>query len=381
MHVCLIGIEYPPDTDFGGISTYQYLLAKELEKRKINVTVICGTNKSDYDYFDGSIHVIRLHTVRDQETVESFLNYRKKVAKTVLKINQDNKIDIIESPEFSGETLDCFDNVNIPIVIKLHTSYLIWSDLNNCKLPGKLHVNVVNAENEVLKKANAIICCSKALKKLMSKYYDISLKKIEVVPNVADLNRFFPISNNHKSNKILYCGALEPRKGINVLANAIPKVLDKIPEAIFEFVGDLKNKDNLTKLIPKKYHDSLVFVDRISNNVLNDYYNEARIGIIPSLFDSFPYVALEALSTELPIVASDNTGVKEMIIDNESGLLYKNGNAIDLADKIIELYFDVEKQHKFGICGREAVLNKYSPDVLVNEIIDIYKRVIYEYGK
>ena len=62
MHICLVGIEYPIDTNFGGISTYQFLLAKSLAKLNNKVTVICGTDKDDYDYYENDIHTIRLHT-------------------------------------------------------------------------------------------------------------------------------------------------------------------------------------------------------------------------------------------------------------------------------------------------------------------------------
>ena len=54
MHICLVGVEYPHDTSFGGIATYQYLLSKELVKLGNKVTVICGTEKEDYEYYENS---------------------------------------------------------------------------------------------------------------------------------------------------------------------------------------------------------------------------------------------------------------------------------------------------------------------------------------
>lgn len=380
MHVCLVGIEYPPDTDFGGIATYQYLLAKALEKNDIMVTVICGTHMADYDYYDGKIHVIRLHTIRNQETVHTFLEYREKVKETIIKINKVEKIDIIETPEFSGELLKCIHQ-NIPVLVKLHTSYNIWSHMNKCQLPSELHEHVIDAENEVLKNADKIICCSDLLKQMMPKYHNITLDRIEVVPNMADLDNFYPLPNNHISNKILFCGSLERRKGIYILAKAIPLVLEKISDAIFEFVGNDNNKDELLKLLPIKYHKNLEFIGHKFNNELNSYYNEAKIGIIPSLFDNFPYVALEALSTELPIIASDNTGIKEMITDNNSGILYQNENYINLANEIVKLYLDDNKRLLLGQNGRQEILNKYSPQIVCEKMINIYKEVIKNYGK
>ena len=91
-------------------------------------------------------------------------------------------------------------------------------------------------------------------------------------------------------------------------------------------------------MIPKKYHKNIEFLGIIPNKELNKYYNEAFVGIVGSLFDNFPYVALEEMLTELPVIASNNTGVKEMIKDKKSGLLYEPEDYKTLAELIIELY-------------------------------------------
>ena len=390
MHICLVGIEYPIDTNFGGISTYQFLLAKSLAKLNNKVTVICGTDKDDYDYYENDIHVIRLHTKRDTETIDTFLSYRKKVKEIIYEIDKTNRIDIIETPEFSGEIIEFLKERKIPVVVKLHTSYKIWSSLNNIKLPLKLHNLIIKTENSVLKNADKITCCSNLLKELMPRYHEIeNNEKIEVIGNPANIYDFYPTKNNHESNTILFCGSVERRKGIFILAKAIPIVIDKLKDKKikFQLIGNystnnkngINQKEELLESIPEKYHKYIEFTGPIDNKELNEYFNKARIGIIPSLFDNLPYVAMEELLTELPIVASSNTGIKEMITDNESGLLYPPEDYKLLAELIIKLYQNKEFAKKIGINGRKEILNKFSPNKIAKENINIYKKTIKEF--
>ena len=266
----------------------------------------------------------------------------------------------------------------------------IWSSLNNIKLPIKLHYLIIKTENSVLMNADKITCCSNLLKKLMPKYHEIeNYEKVEVIGNPANIYDFYPTKNSHQSNTILFCGSVERRKGVFILAKAIPIVIDTLKDEKikFQLIGNYstKNKnganqkEEILKSIPKKYHKYIEFTGSIDNKKLNEYFNKARMGVIPSLFDNLPYVAMEELLTELPIVASSNTGIKEMITDNESGLLYPPEDYKLLAESIIKLYQNKDFAKEMGIKGRKEILNKYSPDKIAKENINIYKKTIKEF--
>ncbi|NMA50567.1 MAG: glycosyltransferase family 4 protein [Mollicutes bacterium] len=388
MHICLVNSEYPRETQFGGIATYQELLACNLIKENCFVTVVAASLEKNQDYYDNGIHVIRIFRKLKDETVDDYISYRKRVAETITNINNNYKIDVIETPEFGAETI-YFDNekYNIPIVVKLHTSYKIWSYYNKIKHQDvNVHNLVIKQEEEVLLKANKIISCSNLLKELMPKFYKkLDINKIEVVPNPININSFYPTKYNHNSKTVLFCGSIERRKGVYTLASAIPIVLDKFKKIKFIFVGNYQNsensKDRIYKIIPKKYHNNIEFLGNVPNNELNKYYNDAFIGIVPSLFDNFPYVALEQMLCELPIIASNNTGVKEMIKDNYSGLLFEPNNYKELALKIMFLLENENIAKKIGKMARKKIIKNYNPNVIIKTNIKIYKRTIYDYEK
>ena len=391
MKICLVGIEYPKETGFGGIATYQFLLANELKRQGHEVTVICGTNKKDYEYQENGIHVIRIHTNRIEETIDTFHLYRKKVKEILNRLIEDEQIEIVETPEFSGEIVEFLKGRKIPVVTRLHTSYTIWSQMNQSKLSKELHKEVLKSEELVLKYSDQIVSCSESLKELMPKYHNINTNHIIVSGNPANTNDFYPTKSNHNSSTIVFCGTIERRKGIYQFAKAIPIMIERLKDdnLRFQIIGNyaivdqkgLDYKTHFLNILPKKYHKYIEFTGPIPNSKLNEYFNKARIGVIPSLFDNLPYVAMEELLTELPIVASSNTGIKEMIEDNVSGILYSPEDYKALADGVIRLYKNKELATSMGKRGRKEILRKFSPEVIAKKNIKIYEETIKKFQK
>ena len=394
MHVCLINSEYPKETAFGGIATYQSLLAHELIKKGHRVTVIAASFSKNQDYYEDGIHVIRIQKVFNCEKFSDFMEYRKKIAHYINELYFKDKIDIIETPEFAAESIFINKlNLNIPTVVKLHTSYKIWSHYNSVRHNDHIiHKNVIKYEDELLANADKIISCSELLKGMMKEYYPfLDTKKIDVVPNPIDINSFYPTKDNHLSKTILFCGSVEKRKGIFTLAQAIPIVMKELgdKDIKFKFIGNYENMDvngisgrkEIYQIVPEEYHNNIEFLGVIPNNELNKYYNEACLGIVGSLFDNFPYVALEEMLTELPLIASDNTGVREMITNMKSGILYNPQDYKRLSEIIIELLKNPCKSRQMGVNARKEIIDKYNPDKIVEENIKIYERAIYEFNR
>lgn len=395
MHICLVNFEYPKETTVGGIGLYQKRNAEMLKKFGHEVTVIAGGIETDQDYIENGIRIIRLKKGHDPfDNVESCYNYRVRIAETIRMINDERKIDVVEIPDLGAEGIIFQQNKNrdIPIVVKLHTPTTMITEFNGGATTFKPDVQkqLADWEEEFINNADSLISCSALLKDMINdRFPKTKNKEIKVVYNVAEFDKFYPISNNHNSKTILYCGTLEQRKGVLVLAKAIPMVIDELKDEKirFDFVGqDLYRNDKLIltseyilSLIPEQYHKYVNFVGYIPNDELNNYFNQARFAILPSLFDNLPYVALEELATEMPIIASNNTGIKEMITDEESGILYNPNDYHKLAEKIIYLYNNPNIAKEYGIKGKISIEDKFSPDIIIKQMEKVYKDVINEY--
>ena len=395
MHICLVHFEYPQETAVGGIGTYQKRNAEMLKKFGHDVTVIAGALEENQDYKENGIRIIRIKKGYDPyDTVEECLLYRNKINEIIEKVDKEHKIDVVEIPDLGAEGIifQRNKNRNIPIVVKLHTPTTMITEFNGGATTFTEDVKniLANWENEFITNADKLISCTELLSHMIKQRFPkIKSKNIDVVYNVAELNNFYPNENNHKSKTILYCGTLEQRKGLFILAKAIPTIIDELAdeEVRFDFIGNDFNRNDkliptseyMLSLIPENYHKYVHFLGQKKNSELNYYFNNARIAILPSLFDNLPYVAMEELATEIPLIASNNTGVKEMIVDGESGILYNPLNVQELCEKIVYLYKNPDVATNLGKNGRIAIENKFSEEKIIGQMEKIYEEAINEF--
>ena len=111
---------------------------------------------------------------------------------------------------------------------------------------------------------------------------------------------------------------------------------------------------------------------------LNDYMNKSCIGIVPSQFDNLPYVALEEISTRLPILISDNTGFSELMQKQCPEIFFKHDNIEELAHKIIQLYNNPEKCEIAEKCYK-IIHDVFSNERIVTKMIEVYKEAQDEF--
>ena len=343
MKICFIHEEYPEETNFGGIATYQKNMAEELVKQGNEVYVICRGLKKNKKYVENGVNITRIFVEQTQNQIWNYEEYRKRVANELKILQDNNKIDIIEAPDWGAETIFFEKYRKVPIVVRLHTPLKVWLKYNKNNF-GKVTKKMLKWENYMIKHADLVTCCSKALKDIIVKDFNMVSDKIFVTPNPANIKNFYYDKNIKKKDELLFIGSLEERKGVIVLAKALNEVFNEFPNLKIKFIGKdtTRNSKNIStvkcikELVDLKYQDNLIFVGQIPNYDLNLYLNEAKVGIFPSLFDNFPYVILESMITGLHIVGSKKSGMVEMLNDDTS--IYNTGDYHDLAKKII-VYF------------------------------------------
>ena len=354
MRICFVHEEYPEETNFGGIATYQKEMAEELAKQGHTVYIICRSLTHDNNYVENNINIYRIFVKNTKDQIANYVLYRKKVANLLLEFQNKNLIDIIEVPDWGAESIFFEKNRKIPLVVRLHTPLQVWLKYNKNDF-GEIKNKLLEWEKKMINSADLITCCSMTLKKTIVKNFNIDNSKILVTPNPANITNFYRDNNIKKEKRIIYVGSLEERKGVCVLAKSLNLVFKKYPKLKIDFIGKDTERNNknistekyIQSIINKKYKNNINFLGYIPNYDLNKYLNRALVGVYPSLFDNFPYVVLEAMATGLHIVGSSNSGMVEMLNDDSS--IYKTGDEKSLAKKIIEKY---ELSLKEEICQK-----------------------------
>ena len=187
--------------------------------------------------------------------------------------------------------------------------------------------------------AYMVVAMSEDVKKEVSKIYDIDRKKIKVIYNGIELDqikRFKKIEKLNGDPAILYVGRLEYIKGPDILIDAFNLVLKNLPNAHLHIVGDGTMREELEKKTVILNIDKNV---KFYGYVIPPYSHmkSADILVIPSRYDAMPNVTLEAMACNIPIIASDVGGLKNIIIEGKNGL--KAEPTLDgMASAIIRLW-------------------------------------------
>jgi glycosyltransferase involved in cell wall biosynthesis len=177
---------------------------------------------------------------------------------------------------------------------------------------------------------------------------------------------------------ILFVGGLDKAhyfKGINILIQAMQKFSDgdKVRCVI---VGDGELKSTYQGLADSLgLGKKIIFTGYTKDNMLPKYYNLADMLVLPSVdkSEAFGIVALEAMSSGVPVIASDLPGVRSVVDKKETGLLVKPGSVDNLVDMIEYLLKNPQEAKEYGQNGRKKVLEKYTWDSIGYKLDNVLK--------
>ena len=186
-------------------------------------------------------------------------------------------------------------------------------------------------------------------------------ERIDVIPMGADLRRLFVPDGSPRSNaEILFVGRLVPGKGVDILLNALPAVLAKLPEARLTVVGDGPERASLIDLTRRLDLESRVaFAGSVAHASLAAHYRRAALLVLPSREEGFGLVLVEALGCGCPVVASGLPAIRSLLLEGQAGRLFQAGNAADLSQAITGMLADGARSKALAERGRQHVLSQY----------------------
>lgn len=357
MNICFLSQEYPPETHVGGIGTYTYNMASALSRLGHTIHVITSTKNSNKTVHDNGVWVHRIKKCEPIPLELARLIYSYLVSKKISKI--DCHFDIVHSSEYANEAFWFSLNKKYPLVTRLATPFFLADELNGKMFFGPRYFFNLMEKKQTLN-SDGIFSSTNALAKKVTEKWNIDPSLVEVIPNSIDLSRVRQLGKNMPSPSILkdkdflvYFGRLEKRKGVSVLARSLPEVFKHFPSLYMVFVGsDAKYQGiSMSQHIKEKagkYSDRLFFYGNQPQEKLFPIVNSAKIVILPSLWEAFGFVCVEAMALGRPVIASSGSGFEEIIKDNISGFLVEPGNSGFLSKKIITVLKDEDKLHRIS---------------------------------
>lgn len=288
----------------------------------------------------------------------------EKLYKEIVK--KEGAIDIIhaQSSLWGGISAAYIaEKYNIPLVITEHSSVERGPYVKKSYIPFIC---------DSYKKAQKVITVGNGLKneiESLSGRHDI-----EVIGNLVDLSKF-TIKKRIKNEKFIFFSLafLEGEKGFDTLIKSFAKKF-KDKEAVLYIGGDGSQRSWLEALtVENGVKDQIIFLGALSRDDVSKWMNKCDCFVLPSRYETFGVVYIEALASGRPVIGALNGGAED-IINNLNGYLIPIDDIDILAEKMIEVYDNIESYDEEEISS--DCLKRFSPKVIVNKIISVYKEVL-----
>lgn len=391
MRIAVVTHQYPPDTDWGGVATYYETLTPYLAMNGHDVTVITW-GRPARSYVDRGVKVIRIPPKRPLPGLSMALGvfslhhllYQWAVDSVLTELHPN----IVLTPESMA---DCAVYLARPrrrrarVIVQLMSGVRMLSSLN--AVPPKQFGgwSMLILEQWVVLRADCLTTLSHAKAEWARDNLRLASRPIEVIANPVDISHFRPNLTHTDDHLVLYVGRLQWGKGCHILAQAINRILRQMPETRFRFVG----KD--TETAPggrsmKRYLEEILraggtlgsvsFADHCPRAELPAEYGAAAVCVVPSFWETFGNVCLEAMACGRAVIASRAGGLTEAIEHDVSGLLVPAGDPEMLATHISRLLRNSAERERLGHAARARTEERYRPERIARQVITLMERTI-----
>jgi len=380
LHVAYIVSHYPHNAfgHDGGIGTSVFTLAEKLKEFNVQVSVFVYGQKEEFVIKEENTTIYSLNNRKGK-----FFNFywnRKKINKFIDKIILEEKIDIIEAPDWTGITaFMCF---KIPLIIRFHGSDAYFCYLENRKQKLKNFW----FEKLAISNADAFIAPTKFAGEVSKKLFKIKEKEIETIHNGLNLQSF----ENEKpeefeTNLILYAGTLVRKKGVLELPKIFNEVRKDFPDAKLILIGgdapDIKTNSKSTWELMKTLFTvgdlkNVNYLGKIPYNEIQNYIKKANVCVFPTFAETLGMVTIESMAMQKVVVNSNIGWSEELIIDGESGFLVHPSNHDLYARRIKQIFEDRQLAQKIGKGARIRVEEKFDINKLLFDNVDFYQKNI-----
>lgn len=409
MKICMLAPEFYPV--WGGVGTYILELICHLPSDfEIHVVTprrtgfgadgkVCQNGLNHREYLDKE-NVYVHYVCEASDTFFYNAKFQLACAKYVPKLVRKYGVDLIHShTAHMPDLLLMLRKLDVPTVTTIHTTIKsqrfatkaadqdFFSLERSEKATYLMYPALRLAENMYFRRKRYYITPSTWMKKWIRHNFFVN-GSIQVIPNSVDLDKltkynmtkeYFLPEKFRNRRFILYVGRLLAMKGLDVLIESIPKILEKVKkdELLFVFAGPGDSTRYIRKLREAKVNSKYyVFTGPLSRKKAVQLIAAADLVVLPSLHENCSYIVLEAMACGKPVVASDVTGISEQVISERTGFLVEPGNAEALASKLKELLQDEKVREHMGRNARNHVTKNFSWQIIAEKALKCYRDLL-----
>lgn len=395
-HTCPLATLGGKDT--GGMNVYVREVTRQLGEQGIHVDVF---TRSQDEHVPHILHDLGhgnrvVHIPAGPEVPmpkEELATYLPKFVQGVSDFARTKGIhyDLVHSHYWmSGiAAIDLKTEWNVPVIHMFHTLGLMKNRVAQSESDKEGEYRI-GGERRVLQAVDRIVAATPAELSQLQFLYQADSSRITVIPPGVDICHFYPIPEDEAmefvgvppcGSMLLFVGRIEPLKGLDVLLEAIVEMRKKAVFADTPFCLSVIGGDpqvsqesmsaemiRLQKLC-EQYNllDMVTLLGKRSQDTLPYYYSAAKVVVVPSHYESFGLVALEAMACGTPVVASDVGGLAYLVQDGQTGFTVPVGDPEALADRLTQLLQNANLRERMGQQAADYA-RQYAWDIIVNRL-------------
>ena len=354
-------------------TTYEIPLTENIEKKFKYLNEICNLHifafaHKKLNFTSGETKLYLYKKVKNR-----ILNYMKIFFLSVFvlpSVVTKNKIEIISFQDpvscfFSIFTLR-LRNIKTKIIIESHGDFIETLHLEkNLFFPNlykKLFIKIAKYTLDKADKVKAVSSSTEAqIRELDSK------KEITRFPAWVDFDSFKNIDSereNNKDFKILFIGSITDRKKPHMIVEAMNNIKSK--DIKLYIVGPAPNEDyllNLKEIIEKyELEEQVIFTGSVDRELVIKYYKESNLMILPSVSEGLARVIFESQVASCPVLVTDAPGMRDIVIDEQTGYIFESNNLESLTNKIEEIKNNYNDAINVGKNAKDFILSNFSAE-------------------
>jgi glycogen(starch) synthase len=384
--VLILSWEYPPLIE-GGLARHVRKLTENLARSGTEVHVLTrGGEESPTDELGERVTIHRIREPKRPTDLGEFVTWVERMNADMLaagvELGDRYRFDVVHGHDWlvamAGDHLA--RRFGAPLVITIHATehgrHQGWVD----KHPQS-HIHGV--ERWITNRADRVIACSYYMREQVVDIFGVEEKRVVVIPNGIDPEDLHPQDESElerlraefaapDERLVLLIGRLVYEKGFQLALEAMPRLVREVPGTRFLVAGSGTHEAELRRQATELgLDDHGTFLGWIGDDVLHSLYRIADVCVVPSIYEPFGLVALEAMASGCPCIVADTGGLREVVPHEEAGLRFRPRDPEALGEMVERVLTDSALRARLIAEATEHVLRFDWGDV-ARSTADVY---------
>jgi glycogen(starch) synthase len=373
--VLILSWEYPPVIE-GGLARHVRKLSQALVRQGVTVDVLTRGVGGDSEPESAGIldgDRVTVHRVREPgwpRELDRFVAWVEQMNRDMLAageaLAQEHAYELVHGHDWlvAHAAAGLADRLGVPYVTTVHATehgrHQGW-----VQDPPQSHIHSV--ERWMANRADGVIVCSYYMRGHVADIFDIDERRVAVIPNGVDPSELQPTGDLGALRRefaapheklVLLVGRLVYEKGFQLALDALPGVIERVGDVRFLVAGSGTHEGELKAQAARLgLSEHGTFLGWIGDDVLHRLYGIADLCVVPSIYEPFGLVALEAMASGCPCIVADTGGLREVVpVGERVGLRFNGGDAEHLGVMIERLLVDEALRDRLVTEASEYVL-------------------------